>query len=239
MKKILLLVLCLVITGCTSKNNTEEKEVYKDVYLDLTNQMIKEDTGTSMEMCQFVGEDVDDQITSINEQLQEFYDYYYEIYKDEDLYAIELYNYPYTNERYVNLVYTFLEIPNYATDGNISSLCYDKKEGKFIDDDEAFKLADITYEQLEEAMSEYVGKKENYTGIEIREIAYYIDENSDVTFIVNYCSSIEGAIDECTSFYIYHNGEIQDTENRLDLMDLDLLDHTKTYDLALRSEAKG
>lgn len=68
--------------------------------------------------------------------------------------SIEIRTYPFTDDKYLQMVSTYVTYPSYGTDGNITSYNFDKEENKFMALDDVINDANLTREDISEGIKE-------------------------------------------------------------------------------------
>ena len=209
MKKLLILLCLFAVVGCSKKDKitSEPIEDTNTVSMELTYSYESSVNDSQIEMIQFKGA-LNTSLSEYNQELYDTYDKYVRVYGENEEYYCQLYNYPISNEHYLNLSYVINILPAYNHNdyGTISSVSYDITNRKLIDLDGAYELANTSEEELEEAMNTYFEPKQ-MQGIGIKSIGFYIDEQRYVHFIISYeATDLNG--DSWANFYQYEDGEI-------------------------------
>ncbi len=70
--------------------------------------------------------------------------------KNDDTFWYEIKSYPICGGRYRQVAVTAIEYPNYGTDGDVFSLCYDAQEHKLLSLDDALLTAGVSRETVEQ-----------------------------------------------------------------------------------------
>ena len=95
------------------------------------------------------GEAVDQLNAQLDKRLAPYIDGWDAI-KGDDVYWYEVKSYPICGERYMQIAVTAIEYPNYGTDGDVFSLCYDADEGRQLTIDDALQQAGVSRETVEQ-----------------------------------------------------------------------------------------
>lgn len=103
------------------------------------------------EIPRFVGEGED--VDMLNARLSEWASPWiagWDSVRNDDVYWYEVKSYPLCGERYRQVAVTAIEYPNYGTDGDVFSLCYDSEEHKLLSLDDALTAAGVSRETVEQ-----------------------------------------------------------------------------------------
>ena len=73
----------------------------------------------------------------------------WETIKNDETYWYEIKSYPICDKRYRQVVVTALELPNYGTDGDVFSFCYDSRKNTVLTLDDALAQANVSRETAE------------------------------------------------------------------------------------------
>ena len=194
----------ILITGCTEgaevqKANaavTSETEAAEpeteapEVYLEMQTQDYKGDF--IVEIPRIAGGS-NEAVGEINEALDALKERYKAFGKDGRQYLwIECKTYPTTTERYINIVMTWIEFPNYGTDGEVFSFNYDRETGKSVTLEEAMEERGVTVGMLEAALNETMAEGIPVSGVAPAAFRLYGD-SIDVYFTADVDFASHGA----------------------------------------------
>lgn len=122
--------------------------------------------GVSMAAQEYVGSNIyelprfdgkGDAVDQLNAAIQQELTHYisgWESVKADGTYWYEIKSYPICTERYKQVVVTAIEYPNYATDGDVYSFCYDIKKDAILTLDDALKQAGVSRETVEQRIDQ-------------------------------------------------------------------------------------
>ena len=131
----------VVCSGCGEKNEVTGVTMAQQEYV-----------GSNVfEIPRFEGEGED--AAMLNAQLDQWASPWlsgWESVRNDDVYWYEVKSYPLCGERYKQVAITAIEYPNYGTDGDVFSLCYDAEEHKLLSLDDALALAGVSRETVEQ-----------------------------------------------------------------------------------------
>ena len=118
----------VVCSGCREKNEVTGVTMAQQEYI-----------GSNIfEIPRFEGEGEDAAL--LNTQLDQWTAPWlagWESVRNDDVYWYEVKSYPVCGRRYKQVVTTAIEYPNYGTDGDVFSFCYDSKKGRQLTLDDA------------------------------------------------------------------------------------------------------
>lgn len=156
--------------------------------------------------------DESDAIDEINSEIEKLYDTY-SIYNTEDADGFCEVKYKlFENERYVSIIVSDIEYPNYGTDGNLHGWTLDKKLNKVVSAEDALEEAGLTSEQILSELSEKYRVvdesnanfiESDYIDISDICVVYKYDSNPTFYFLADYM--VQGAEDWWT-YCTYENG---------------------------------
>ena len=136
------IIICAVLlpSGCGDKSTVTGVSMAAQEYV-----------GASIyELPQFDGEGA--AVAQLNADISSQLTHYisgWEVIKTDDSFWYELRSYPICSQRYKQVVVTAIELPNYGTDGDVFSFCYDTKTGAALTLDDALEQAGVSRETAE------------------------------------------------------------------------------------------
>ena len=128
-------------TGCGKKNEVTGVSMAYQEYI-----------GSNIfEIPRFVGEgkDADMLNSQLNQMLAPYISGWPSVRNDET-YWYEVRSYPLCGERYRQVAVTAIEYPNYGTDGDVFSVCYDADKNRLLTLDDALSIAGVSRETVEQ-----------------------------------------------------------------------------------------
>ncbi|MBE6759907.1 MAG: hypothetical protein E7554_07445 [Ruminococcaceae bacterium] len=140
-----LLLGAAVCSGCGEKNEVTAVTMAQQEY-----------PGSNIyEIPRFEGKGEDAEL--LNAQLTERLAPYvagWDAVKADDTFWYEIKSYPICGERYRQVTVTAIEYPNFGTDGDVFSFCYDSKEHRQLTLEDALTAAGVSRETVEAGISE-------------------------------------------------------------------------------------
>ena len=97
-----------------------------------------------------------------------FYDAYAKNSKNpeyRETYWVEIRSYPFTNENFLQVVTSYVELPTYGSSGEIVSFNYDRKRGRFINLSDILKEYGYTEKTLAERVKKWYTPDEGFHSI--------------------------------------------------------------------------
>jgi len=144
-----LLTACISLSGCGKEKSTVTGVSMKAQ--DYTN-------GSIYELPCFIGEGP--AVEQLNEAIDQQRFYYiqgWEAMQSDSPWWYEVRSYPICGQRYKQVVITAIELPNYGTDGDVYSFCYDSQTGAILTLDDALAQTGVSRETVQSMITYHIG----------------------------------------------------------------------------------
>lgn len=178
----------------TSNSNQTKFDIAKQEYSEFRNvEIINISSDNETDSIKSINNDIDQKITKIYDDV---------IAENNNDVGFDILVYPFADENYLQLVYTSLVFPNYATDGDIYSFNYNIKQDKYIKLDDIFSELNTTEDAIKSEIKPLYTPE--YEGISLTDIDIcgFLYKDNDIILLLNL--SIDSTIAEpCTLFYSY------------------------------------